>query len=172
MIFINFFRNLMLFKWVFCFAIFSLYVCSLNAQTKIFHKGDVTGLPLPRYVSIKSNKVNVRRGPNSTYQVDWVYARAGTPVKITAEHGNWRRVEDFQDEGGWIHARLLSGKRFVIFLDNKIILKRKPNKKSFGVAIVEKGVIARLVSTRGKWSEIAVEGHSGWVLNKSVWGAE
>ena len=144
---------------------------SANGQTKKFNRGDVTGLPLPRFVSVKSSKVNVRRGPNYSYQIDWVYTRVGLPLKVTAEYENWRRVEDFQGEGGWIHSRLLSGKRFIIFVNNKTILKRKPNKKSPPVAIVERGVIGRLVSTVGAWSEISVDGHSGWVSSKAVWGS-
>ena len=112
----------------------------------------------------------MRRGPNSTYQIDWVYTRAGVPLKITAEYENWRRVEDFQGEGGWIHSRLLSGKRFVIFLDRRTVLKRKPNKNSPAIAIIEKDVIGRLVSTVGDWNEVSVEGLSGWVLSKSTWG--
>ena len=80
-------------------------------------------------------------------------------------------MEDFQGEGGWIHSRLLSGKRFIIFVNDKTILKRKPNKKSPSVAIVEQGVIGRLVSTVGAWSEISVDGHSGWVSSKAVWGS-
>ncbi len=146
-------------------------VLSTNGQTKKSNRGDVTGLPLPRFVSVKSSKVNVRRGPNYTYQIDWVYTRVGLPLKITAEYENWRRVEDFQGEGGWIHSRLLSGKRFIIFVNDKTFLKQKPNKKSPPVAIVEQGVIGRLVSTVGAWSEISVDGHSGWVSSKAVWGS-
>ena len=144
---------------------------STNGQTKKSNIGDVTGLPIPRFVSVKSNKVNVRRGPNYNYQIDWVYTRAGLPLKVTAEYENWRRVEDFQGEGGWIHSRLLSGKRFIIFIKDKAILKRKPNKKSPPVAVVEQGVIGRLVSTVGAWSEISVDGYSGWVLTTAVWGS-
>lgn len=170
MVFKIFLNRTNFFIMAFYFLLISLFGCTTNAQTADLTKGNVTGLPIPRFVSIKSNKVNVRRGPNSTYQIDWVYTRSGVPLKVTAEYENWRRIEDFQGEGGWVHSRLLSGKRFVIFLDNKSILKRKPNRKSPAVAIIEKGVIARLVSSMGEWSEIAIEGQSGWVLNKSLWG--
>jgi len=170
MIFKFFLNKMNFFKITFFFIVTSLFVCVSKAQTMDLTKGNVTGLPIPRFVSIKSNKVNVRRGPNSTYQIDWVYTRAGVPLKVTAEYENWRRIEDFQGEGGWVHSRLLSGKRFVIFVDNKSILKRRPNRKSPAVAIIEKGVIARLVSSTGEWSEIFIKGHSGWVSNESVWG--
>ena len=155
---------------ILCLTITSFFVCNSHAQTKDIIKGSVTGLPIPRFVSVKSNKVNVRRGPNSTHQIDWVYTRAGVPLKVTAEYENWRRIEDFQGKGGWVHSRLLSGKRFVIFVHNRTVLKRRPNRKSPAVAIIEKGVIARLVASKGEWSEILIEGYSGWVLNESVWG--
>ena len=142
----------------------------LKAQTIIINKGDVTGLPIPRFVSVKSNKVNVRRGPSSSHQIDWVYTRSGVPLKVTAEYGNWRRVVDFQQQGGWIHARLLSGKRFVIFINATTVLKRKPNKKSPAVAVIEQGVIARLTNKAGSWCEVSIQGYSGWVPNISLWG--
>ena len=170
MIFKNFFSKLVFFQALFCCIIIGFDSVDANAQEKNNNKGQVTGLPIPRFVSIKSSKVNVRRGPSSSYQIDWVYTRMGVPLKVTAEYQNWRRVEDFQGEGGWIHSRLLSGKRFIIILDSRVILKRRPNKKSPPVAIVEKGVIGRLVSTAGDWCEISVSGHSGWVMTESVWG--
>ena len=53
-----------------------------------------SGLPLPRFVSLKADKINVRRGPSSEHQVAWVYQRKGLPVEITAEFENWRRIRD------------------------------------------------------------------------------
>ena len=155
------------------FAALILIFCSatINAQTIDLNKGDVTGLPIPRFVSVKSNKVNVRRGPNSTYQIDWVYTRQGIPLKVTAEYENWRKVEDFQGEGGWVHSRLLSGTKFVIFQKNGTFLKRRPNERSPSLAVVQNGVIAKLNATVGLWSEVSVQGYSGWIPNISVWGA-
>lgn len=162
--------RLTVFNSVFFALVLAFSSVDLNAQTISLDRGDVTGLPLPRFVSIKSNKVNVRRGPNSTYQIDWVYTRAGVPLKVTAEYENWRRVEDFQGEGGWIHMRLLAGTRFVIFIKKKTLLKRKPNQSSPTQAIVQEGVIAKLITEKGFWSEVLVQGHSGWIPNVSVWG--
>ena len=153
------------------FVLIALFhISSLSAQTINLHKGDVTGLPLPRFVSVKSNKVNVRRGPNSTYQIDWVYTRSGVPLKVIAEYENWRKIEDFQGEGGWVHSRLLSGTRFVIFKKNRTLLKRKPNERSPALAVIKQGVIAKLLVKNQNWSEISVQGYSGWIPNLSVWG--
>ena len=158
------------FYTVFSIVLLTFFSVTTSAQTINVNKGDVTGLPLPRFVSIKSNKVNVRRGPNSAHQIDWVYTRSGIPLKVTAEYEHWRRVEDFEGEGGWIHSRLLSGARFVIFLDNKTFLKRRPNEKSPSLAVIQHGVIAKLVTKAEYWSEISTQGYSGWIPNISVWG--
>ena len=56
--------------------------------------GSQSGLPVPRFVSPKSDRVNVRGGPSKDHEVVWVYARAGLPVEITAEFENWRRIRD------------------------------------------------------------------------------
>ena len=153
------------------FIVFLIFCTSaIDAQTIIANKGDVTGLPLPRFVSVKPNKVNVRRGPNHSYQIDWVYTQSGVPLKITAEFENWRRVEDFEGEGGWVHSRLLSGKRFVIFLENRTFLKRRPYKKSPALAIVQQGVIAKLINKTELWSEVSVQGFTGWIPSLKVWG--
>ena len=158
------------FNIVFFALLLTFCSTAVSAQTINVDKGDVTGLPLPRFVSVKSNKVNVRRGPNSTYQIDWIYTRYGVPLKVTAEYENWRRVEDFQGEGGWVHSRLLSGTRFVIFLENSTLLKRRPNERSPTLAVIQKGVIARLSDKIALWCKISTQGYSGWVRSAQVWG--
>ena len=73
--------------------------------------GSVSGLPIPRFVSLKSDRVNVRSGPNKDQEVRWVYTHAGMPVEITAEFENWRRIRDWEGAEGWVYHSLLSGKR-------------------------------------------------------------
>ena len=74
----------------------------------------VSGLPVPRFVSLKSDRVNVRAGPNKDQEVRWVYTRAGMPVEITAEFENWRRIRDWEGAEGWVYHSLLSGKRTAV----------------------------------------------------------
>src|SRR6185295_2498402 len=73
-----------------------------------------SGLPIPRYVSLKSDHVNVRAGPTKDNDVAWVYTRAGLPVEITAEFENWRRVRDSEGAEGWVYHSLLSGRRTAV----------------------------------------------------------
>ncbi len=145
---------------------------SAYSQTSRSSFGDVTGLPIPRFVSTKSDRVNVRIGPGRDYSINWVYRRKGLPLKVIAEYDNWRKVEDFEGEGGWVHSRLISGNRFIIFLSETSNLKRKANEKSPNLAIIERGVIAKLLSTSPSWCKVSVNGFSGWVLRSRVWGVE
>ena len=83
---------------------------SVAAQSDgVQKRGPVTNLPLPRYVSLKASKANVRRGPSRTHRIDWVFTRKSMPLQITAEYGHWRRVRDIEGAGGWVHYSLLSG---------------------------------------------------------------
>ena len=71
--------------------------------------GPVTNLPLPRFVSLKASEANVRRGPSLDHRIDWVFRHRDMPLRVTAEFGHWRRVEDNEGQGGWIYYTLLSG---------------------------------------------------------------
>lgn len=73
-----------------------------------------SGLPVPRFVSLKSDSVNVRQGPSRDQAVIWRYVRAGMPVEITQEFENWRRIRDFEGGEGWVFHSLLSGTRTAI----------------------------------------------------------
>ena len=77
-----------------------------------------SGLPLPRFVSLRADEVNMRTGPGVQYPVEWVYKRQGLPAEIIAEFGTWRKVRDWQGTQGWIHQSMLSGKRNFIIMEN------------------------------------------------------
>ena len=102
-------------------------------------------LPLPRFVSMKTTEGNVRRGPSMNYQIDWVFKHPNTPLKITAEHGHWRRVEDHNGEGGWMHYSLLSGIRMVLVIEHNAPFRIRPNTESAPSAFAEKGAILSLL---------------------------
>jgi SH3-like domain-containing protein len=77
---------------------------------QIVELGPETNLPLPRFVSLRGGKVNVRRGPGLEYRIDWVFQRSGLPVRVIDEYGNWRRIADSDDAGGWVYHALLTGR--------------------------------------------------------------
>jgi SH3-like domain-containing protein len=135
-------------------------------------RGPVTNLPLPRFVSIKTDKANVRRGPGLTQKVDWVFTRKNMPVQVVAEYGNWRRVHDIDGAGGWIHFSLLSGVRTVIVQKDYTPLRSSAAVGADPNAYAEQGVVAFLGKCLPNWCRIKVDGYRGWVLKSEIWGED
>lgn len=135
-------------------------------------RGPITNLPLPRFVSLKGSEGNARRGPSLSHRIDWVFTHAGMPLKITAEFGHWRRVEDRDGAGGWVHYSLLSGVRTVIVDDDMTQLHARADEKSSVVALAEAGAIAKLGDCTIDWCEISSENADGWVPKTAIWGVE
>lgn len=134
--------------------------------------GCVTNLPLPRYVSLKGSEGNARRGPGLTHRIDWVFTRAGMPLKITAEFENWRRVEDFEGAGGWVHYSLLSGVRNVLITLDMAEFHEQPDDDAQVVAQAEMGVIGRVQECTQDWCRVALDGARGWVRKTAIWGVK
>jgi len=136
-----------------------------------------SGLPLPRFVSLKSGRVNSRIGPGVNYSVDWMYTRSGLPMEIVQEYDNWRRVRDADGAEGWINQSLLSGKRTAIVAPWQrgkgatVDLLADPSPEASVVAILEPGVMGSIRSCNGQWCEMSFDGHSGWIKQSSLWGA-
>ena len=140
-----------------------------HAQDK---RGQVTHLPLPRYVSMKAAEANVRRGPSLTHRIDWVFKRRGMPLQVTAEYGNWRKVQDRDGAGGWVHYALLSGVRTVLVEADMLPVYASPDPKSQVNAHFESGVVARLGTCSIDWCRISAGGYRGWALKSNLWGVD
>ena len=133
-------------------------------------RGPVTNLPLPRYVSLKSDEVNVRRGPSLSHRIDWVYKRRNMPVEVYGEYENWRRIRDIDGAGGWVHYTLISGVRNVIIINDMQPLYSKPDPNSLVEARLELNVIARLEECALDWCRLRTGGFKGWAPKTSLWG--
>lgn len=146
-------------------------------QTDSTAKLGPSGLPLPRFVSLKSGKVNLRIGPGLNYGIDWMYTRAGVPMEITQEFDNWRRVRDSDGTEGWINQSLLSGRRTAIVApwqkgkDMQVELRAKAEAEARPVAHLEPGAIGTIRECDGQWCQMEFEGHRGFVQQAQVWGA-
>lgn len=127
-------------------------------------------LPLPRFVSLRSDPVNLRTGPGDRYPVEWVYHRKGLPVEIIAQYDVWRRIRDWQGTEGWVHQRLVTGTRTVIVDGTQRLLHAAPNAASPAVARLDPGVIARLIECDGAWCQIEARDIKGWLTRGEVWG--
>lgn len=134
----------------------------------------VSGLPIPRFVSLKAEKVNVRRGPSSDHPVAWVFQRKGLPVEIVAEFENWRRVRDSDGEEGWILQNMLAGKRTAEIAPWKqgqnVPLMQNPKSGAGIVAEVGSGVVAEVENCDGAWCELNAGGYTGFIEQTQLWG--
>ncbi len=151
-------------------AIITISQVCAPAQAQEELTGSVTNLPVPRFVSMKAAEGNVRRGPSLTHRIDWVFKRRDMPLRITAEHGHWRRVEDRDGMGGWVHYSLLSGTRTVLVEQDMLKLRVRPDPDAPITAALEAGVVARLGDCTPEWCELRSGGFKGWAPKARLWG--
>lgn len=150
----------------------SLGVCVASGNLYAGERGPVTNLPIPRFVSLKADEGNARRGPSLSHRIDWVFKRRNMPLQIVGEYGHWRRVRDRDGQGGWVHYSLLSGVRHVIIEGETATLYMNPNNESPINALAEEGVVARLGSCSLDWCRISASGSKGWIEKRNLWGVD
>jgi SH3-like domain-containing protein len=133
-----------------------------------------SGLPIPRYVSLKSDHVNVRAGPTKDNDVAWVYTRAGLPVEITAEFENWRRVRDSEGAEGWVYHSMLSGRRTAVVTmkvkDELAPLYDRADPGSAVAARLQAGVVTQVKKCVNGWCRVTGNGFDGWIEQQRLWG--
>jgi SH3-like domain-containing protein len=134
----------------------------------------LSSLPVPRFVSLKADRVNVHGGPDKDHDVVWIYTRVGLPVEITAEFENWRRIRDSDGTEGWVYHSLLSGKRTAtVQLKAKTDLAplhASADPKSPVTAQLQFGVLGTVKHCNGAWCELSGDGFDGWIEQTDLWG--
>lgn len=126
--------------------------------------------PLPRFVSLKFDEVNVRRGPARDQTIDWVFARKSLPVMVISEHKQWRQICDHEGATGWIHQSQLTGARSALVVHDRTILRMQRDRGSRPMAEAELGTVLRLERCTKDWCLTASGPHKGWVERSSLWG--
>ncbi len=138
-----------------------------------------SGLPVPRFVSLKSDRVNLRNGPSTEYPTGWVFRRAGLPLEVIKEFEAWRQVRDAEGATGWVLQSLLSGRRTALILPWEIKKGVQPPQvpihasDSTGASIianVEAGVIANVHTCDGAWCRVTIDNFIGYIEQKKLWG--
>src|SRR5712691_1146486 len=159
------------------FVVAAMTVAPLGAaQAQLASPKTVSGLPIPRFVSLKADRVNVRAGPTKDHDVTWVYNRAGLPVEVTAEFENWRRIRDWEGAEGWVYHSLLSGRRTATVAPNEknkaelLPLYEKPDDHGSVLAKLQAGVLGSVKRCTGAWCRISGEGFDGWIQQERLWG--
>jgi SH3-like domain-containing protein len=137
-----------------------------------------SGLPLPRFVSLKPGRVNLRVGPGRDYAVTWLFLKSGLPVEIVQEYDNWRRIRDSEGTEGWVYQSLLSGKRTAMTapwqrdkVGVMLNVYRGADDKASVVAKVQPGVLGSLKTCNGSFCRVVFSGASGWMRQSDIWGA-
>lgn len=140
-----------------------------------------TGLVVPRFVSLKSDRVNLRQGPGTEYPTAWVFRRAGLPVEVIKEFESWRQVRDAEGTTGWVLGSMLSGRRTAVILPWEVkpgqsqptlaVLRDDDSERAGAVAQVEAGVLASIINCDGKWCRVSVGGFRGYIEQAKLWGA-
>jgi len=157
-------------------SVAAVFAGTAAAQAQPASPKTVSGLPIPRFVSLKTDKVNVRGGPTKDHDVTWVYNRAGLPVEITAEFENWRRIRDWEGSEGWVYHSLLSGRRTATVAskgknkDELLLLHEKPDADTAVVAKLQVGVLGAVKRCNGNWCHIVGQGFDGWLPQERLWG--
>jgi SH3-like domain-containing protein len=139
-----------------------------------------SGLPVPRFVSLKSDKVHIRQGPGTDYKVLWVFTRAGLPVEVISEFEGWRQVRDSEGTTGWVLQGLVSGRRTAVVLPweakpaggkaTQVPLRSDDREGAGAVAMAEAGVIANVRSCDGSWCYVSIADFRGYIEQKKLWG--
>lgn len=153
---------------------FHVHAPALAQQAAVPIKIGPSGLPIPRFVSLKADRVNVRKGPSREYEISWIFNREGLPVEIIAEFKNWRQVRDSDGAEGWVFHSLLSGRRTAIIQPwskgVSVNLHYGPTGGSGVVAKAESGVLARVDACAEDWCRLDLGEVSGWVQQNDLWG--
>ena len=145
---------------------FLLLFCLLFSSTSFAHEQKAL-----RFTTVKSNQVNARSGPGTTYPIEWVFVSKGEPVKVVAEFEQWRKVEDVEGQGGWVHSSVLSPKRSVVIMGNNIQkLMAQADAKSRIVAKLESGLRCAFDRCKDNWCKIKCDGYKGWIEMVNLWG--
>ena len=135
-------------------------------------KGSNTGLPLPRFASLKTDEVNLRTGPGLRYPIDWVYKRRDLPVQIEREFEVWRLIADAEGVKGWVHQATLTGRRSFVTTGTEQVVRAEARDGADAVARLKPGVVGRLraCDASSAWCQVQVGEYRGWLKRDAFWG--
>ena len=133
-----------------------------------------SGLPLPRFVSLKASRVNVRVGPGEDYDIAWVFTRPGLPVEIVQEFDNWRRIRDSDGAEGWVFHSLLSGRRTAVVspweAKQPIPMRAAPDATAEITYYLEPKVVGAVTQCEKGWCRLSDKRFRGWMEQQRLWG--
>lgn len=151
-------------------AAFILLLFAASAKAQDASILNPSGLPMPRFVSLKSDEVNMRVGPGKRYPIRWVYRRARLPVQVIEEFAHWRKIKDYEGSVGWVQKDLLDGARTVLIMDKPQNLYADPEVSSSPIIRAAPLVIATLLACKPDWCNVEIQGRKAWIRKADIWG--
>ena len=152
-------------------AVSALVLLLAAAQLPAAAADEDVALKVPRFVSLHSDKVNLRTGPGRQYPIEWVLTRKDMPVEVIAQFEHWRRIRDWEGTAGWVQERMVAGRRTVIVSKGaERPLHQQPDAASAVVARAAPGVVGRLIECQGPWCRVETDSLSGWMRRTEIWG--
>ena len=122
------------------------------------------------FLSLKNDEVNLRQGPSLQYPIILTYKKKYLPVIILDKSENWRRIQDLENNTGWIHIKLLTKKKSAINMKNNSIIYKKPTIFSKPIAKLETGRLILIKKCKIKWCKITSGKYNGWINKNYLWG--
>lgn len=156
-----------LFRFISLLLLIAAPIAQAQGNDEVFNP---SGLPIPRFVSLKSNEVNIRVGPGTQYPIEWVYQRKHLPVEIIEEFGHWRKIRDYEGTEGWAHKNLLSGTRTAFILSERRGLHAAPDRTSPLRMQADPLVIGRIEECNTRWCQLSILEREGWISRDFIYG--
>lgn len=148
------------------------FIVSLLAAVVLAAPLTAADREVPYWASIRAEKLNMRAGPGRDFPIEWVYRRAGLPVKVIRVHQGWRFVRDPAGAEGWMNASLLSADRGALVIGKGLASMREgPSSAAKLKWNLEPGVVGKLGECEAGWCQFDVAGHRGFVEAARLWGA-
>ena len=129
-----------------------------------------TTLPVPRFVSLKSNSAMMRSGPEERFPILWEYKRRGLPMEVIKEYKIWRQVRDPDGTVGWMNKSLLTGVRTGFVREQTRTLYVAPDLQSRVAWRIEPGTVVTITVCEQMWCRVSNDGRSGYILRNQLWG--
>ena len=157
-------------RWSLCLGAL-LFAGSATAADVPAGKGPVTEYDMPRFVSLRVDKANLRAGPDKYFPIRTVLLRRGMPVKVIDEFKLWRKVALYDGVEGWLHQSLITGRRTFLILAEPADMHDEPSAEAEIVARLEPKALVGVSACDGEWCAVSAGRYRGWVLRSAGWGA-
>lgn len=128
----------------------------------------VTSVGAAEFVAIGDDGVNLRSGPGTNYDIVYELPK-GYPLQVVDRQGKWLKVVDYENDGGWIFASLVTNSAHVIVKVESANVRSGPGTQYSAIGTLSREVILKKLEKRGEWVKVSHPQLTGWVNQKLIW---